>query len=363
MVIKQDEFLRIAYVVCSGASPISGVYKKIQAQCKAWSQLGHEVKLVVLSDAQGVEGWKNIDCEIIEVVHQNRIDWLWNRFRAMKIAVQSNPDIVYARDIFPLYYSKAQMPIVIEVQSLTSNELWLRSPAKACMYKLLKRIFYRNASAAIFVTPELREKNEIGLRNLAQAFDLGTGIDFDTIRPLGDPISNNRLGVFFIGTGNQAWQGIAEIVELASLNRDYDFHVVGGPSQRSIAPNVIFHGDLTQDEYWPIASRCVVALGTLNQAVTKMRQAVPLKVREYLALGLPIVARYEDPYLDPEAPYVLNLPSDGKDLSKCNVEFRKFVESWQDRRVSRKDLEHLSFYAVEKNRVKIFRQILSEHNR
>ncbi len=354
----KQEVLKIAYVVCANASPTSGVYKKILAQCRAWRRLGHKVTLIVLSDKKHVDDWRKLDCDLIEFTYSNRIQWFWNRLRVVKSAIQLNPSLVYVRDVFPLYFPKSTLPVILEVQSLTGKELRIRSRVKARLYELLRKYVYQNVFAAIFVTPELKEVNEIGISDVKLTFDLGTGIDFETISPLGEPIQSERLGVFFLGTGNQAWQGILEIIDLARSNIDMDFHVVGGSFPYHAPDNVFFHGDLSQEEYWPIASRCSVALGTLNQSITGMRQAVPLKVREYLALGLPVAARYQDPYLDSTANYFLSFPLDNKEIISHNFSFREFVDHWRNERVPRSAIHSLSFLEVETTRIQIFNHVL-----
>lgn len=316
--------------------------------------------LVVAASQDGAFGWDGVGCQTIKCVNLNRFQWTLNRWQLIATAINLKPDVVYVRDVFPLRIPRSETPIILEVQSRTSKELKLRSFTKFVLYSVLRFFMYRNVRASIFVTPELQHFNEIGMKNQEMMFSLGNGIDLTSVHQLDVPLPPPRLGVFFIGSSSQPWQGVAEIIQLARINSDLDFHIVGSDRRQSSPNNLFFHGELAMDRYWSIANLCTVALGTLNQTVTEMRQAVPLKVREYLALGLPVITRCDDPYIDEGAPYILKLPTDGSSISIHNELIRKFVFQWKFLRVSRSQIEYISVNEIEKKRLEIFEKVIRD---
>ena len=124
---------------------------------------------------------------------------------------------------------------------------------------------------------------------------------------------------------------------------------------------MIFHGQLAVEQYSKIARNCNLAFGTLNQQVTGMNEASPLKVREYLALGLPVVIRYIDTDFHGNHSFILNLPFDNRRLVDFKDEIFKFSSDWQNKRVSNFEVEpFISAKNKENQRIRFFERILSQ---
>jgi hypothetical protein len=127
----------------------------------------------------------------------------------------------------------------------------------------------------------------------------------------------------------------------------------------STLKNVVFHGLLNSKQYVSVASNCTVAFGTLNQQITGMKEASPLKVREYLALGIPVVIRYIDTDFQGRYDFLLNLPIDNRRLVDFKGEIVKFSREWQGKRVSRNEIEpFINSQNKETNRLMFFDRIL-----
>ena len=71
-----------------------------------------------------------------------------------------------------------------------------------------------------------------------------------------------------------------------------------------------------------------------------MREACPLKVREYLGYGLPVVVAYRDTDFSDVAPwFLLELPN-AEDNAVAGVDrIRAFVDAVRGRRVTRSEVE------------------------
>ncbi len=106
-----------------------------------------------------------------------------------------------------------------------------------------------------------------------------------------------------------------------------------------VPPNVMLHPLLPRKCYEPLLARADVALGSLAMDRAKLAEASPLKVREYLAYGLPVILGFEDTDFRATEPwFLLRLPNT-EDNVVSNVErIRSYVASVRGRRVMREEV-------------------------
>ena len=348
----------IAYALVCYDAKHSGVFKKILDQVTLWRSLGHTVQLFVISDEESQILWKEIDKNCVILIDSTLKSKICNRFKLISLAAISAPSVIYLRDQFPLRIPRVRTPIIIEVQSLVGQELRIRSKLRYTIFTLLKRMHYRNLAGAIFVTSELMQLNESRFHSKIPKMTIGNSINLSRITAL-PPQPGIKPALFFICTLNQAWQGISELVEFARANPDIQVEIVGA-SEESTAPNVTFHGFLNLEDYWSVAAKCVAGVGPLNSSVKKMTESSSLKVREYLALGLPVVLKYRDTDLESKDNFVLQLPCDGRQLSDFSTEIRSFLEDWTHKRVRRSQILHLDATIKEDIRLRFFEIVINQ---
>jgi hypothetical protein len=89
-----------------------------------------------------------------------------------------------------------------------------------------------------------------------------------------------------------------------------------------------------------------------------MNEACPLKVREYLAAGLPVVAGYEDTDIPPTADYFLQLPNSSASLTGYRERVLDFFAAWSHRRVPRSAVAHLDTSVKERDRLAFLRTMM-----
>jgi hypothetical protein len=352
--------MKIAYSLIAYDAIHSGVYTKISDQITFWRSQGNLVQLFLITDKASAPHWRTLDPSATILVDSNLISKVFNRIMLVRIASKSNPSIVYLRDSFPLLVPNTKSPIILEVQSLVGKELKLRNWSMSFLFNLVKKRIYSNVSGAVFVTPELKNINEFHLGHEIPKIAIGNAINMDRVIPLTQRHSTN-LGVFFVGTPKQTWHGVSDIVRFGELNPDIDVHIVGDEGKSS-SPNIFFYGAMQSSEYREIATKCVAGVGTLNLSAKKMEEASPLKVREYLAMGLPVITRYRDVDLDPTSDYLLQLPVDQRGFSDFSPEIRSFLESWESKRVDRNDVFHLDVSVKESLRLRFFEQVRNFHD-
>lgn len=84
---------------------------------------------------------------------------------------------------------------------------------------------------------------------------------------------------------------------------------------------IVVHGRLKQDEYLKIFEKSHIGIVSLAMARIELNEGATLKVREMLAMGLPIYSGHCDTALPPDFPYYVN----GKVDVSAIVEFVRVV--------------------------------------
>jgi glycosyltransferase involved in cell wall biosynthesis len=349
---------KIVYALICYDAAHSGVYKKILDQIAFWKLSGYATQLFVITDLESQEYWQKIDDSAVILFDTSFLSKLLNRFKLIRMAIKTNPSLIYLRDSFPIYIPRCTTPIILEVQSLVGWELKLRSYAKYVFFSLFKKNLYSRVDAAVYVTNELLALNEFRINSYVPKIAIGNGIDLNRIDILPQNKSE-RPALFFVGSPNQLWHGVSELLDFALFNSGIDVHIVGDAWDKA-PPNVFFYGKLNPTEYRLIASKCNAGVGTLNLHAKQMREASPLKVREYLALGLPVILKYQDTDLNSSEPFILQLPSDGRLLMEFSTEIQAFLKEWAIKRVARDKIINIDVVKKEEIRLEFFGEVVAK---
>lgn len=352
---------RIAYFAVLLDGPQSGAAKKVKEQIRIWRTIGIETELFVITNSSSNEMWADSDQTQV-FVDVPGIKKQILRFRILKKISNSNSDLVYIRDSFPFLLPRntSKAKLILEVQSNVQAEVFKRSKLKGILSIALDFLYLRKIDAFIFVAKELsltnRFRNHIVARN---HLIIPNGIDLTQFKTLPSPPKSQRKGVFFIGQDGQPWHGLDQIYELAQHLRDYDFHIVGlMKPQVEESSNIFHHGVLSQEDYLPIAAKCVVGIGSLNLMSLNMSEASPLKTRHYLAMGLPVISRYKDSDFGKQVPFILSLPTGHELISTYAAEIRHFCNTWSEKRVAREDIQVIDVHSKETNRIEFLKAIV-----
>jgi hypothetical protein len=157
------------------------------------------------------------------------------------------------------------------------------------------------------------------------------------------------------------WHGLDKILRMAALFPRWSFDLVGTNAaeiQSGVPSNVKVWGHLACPEYLPLMANADCAIGTLALHRNGINEASPLKTREYLALGLPVIIGYKDTDFPQGAEFLLELPNTEDNVLAYHGRIRSFVESWRGRRVSREYIRHLDLDEKERERLHFFRQVI-----
>ncbi|AMV12448.1 hypothetical protein GT3570_16180 [Geobacillus thermoleovorans] len=212
-----------------------------------------------------------------------------------------------------------------------------------------------NSSARGFVTVTYELEEQIKKYN-KPIITIGNGIS-DDVPLVNRKVKDNEINAVFIGSPNCLWHGVDKIYYLASKLPNVKFHLIGIDDDPGLN-NVYTYGYLNVDKYIEIIKFSDVAIGTLALHRNNMNEASPLKVREYLHFGLPVVIGYEDTdFIDRTEEFILKIPNTEDNVENNLQLIYEFMEHSKGKTVSRDKISHIYYSEKEKKRLDFFSKL------
>ena len=130
------------------------------------------------------------------------------------------------------------------------------------------------------------------------------------------------------------WHGYDRILQsLAAYQGDADVRIefVGGDGDGSLAvwkalaqtlglmDRVTFHGPLHGEALEAVVAACDIGLGSLGMYRFGLTRGVTLKLREYMARGLPFLSAVEDPDLPQDDAFALRVPNEDTPIDMAAI--------------------------------------------
>lgn len=205
------------------------------------------------------------------------------------------------------FISRASIPILTVHHSIEEHALLAQNDTQSRITAQIEQVVGRRILARGF--------GVVGVSPQIVRYELSR-ISGDTSRgylypngilPSNHPPSERRSSVpelLFVASTFEGYHGLDEL--LASIkdhSGEFRLHVVGDTSMglRKLylgERRIIFHGRLQPREIRSLAARCWAGVGPFGFGKIGIYEATPLKVREYLDLGLPVFADYQDIFPD-----------------------------------------------------------------
>lgn len=353
----------------------SGVGNKLDQQIRLWQAGGHEARLFMhtsryapLSDTSTSLSTGLVPAEVIPYDSAGKLRTEINRAKAARELVAGvrayQPDVIYLRlamYVYPVHRLAEIAPVVGEINT---NDLVQHKELGTVLSRynrLTRGILLKRVSGLVSVSEELaRDPSYAAFRKPMRV--ISNGIDLNTFRPLDAP-NNETPRMVFIGTPGYSWHGVDKLVELARRFPDLLIDIVGYdqlPEYEPLPSNLALHGYLGAESYRKVMAGCDLAISTLALYRKGMEEACPLKTRECLAYGLPMVLPYIDTDLqDLECDFLLKIPNKEDNIQTHGQAIHDFAYRMRGRRVDRKRVASIDQTAKEAERIRFFEELIS----
>lgn len=362
--------MRIAYVSLHWPrTHDSGVGKKINSQVGIWNRMGHEAHLFMHS-AQHEPVSDLIDASYFFYATSGKIRTEINRIRAMERMIEAirqfHPDLIYLRYGIYVYPAHRLMDIAPVVEEINTNDV-TQHEELGLVYSLYNRltrgIFLHRVHGIITVSRELAVSYAIAPYRKPTRV-IANGCEINKFHELPSP-SNKTPRLIFIGSPGYPWHGVDKLIDLASRFSDIHIDIVGYdklPGFEPLPHNLTLHGYLSTRDYEQVLANADVAISSLALHRKQLEEASPLKSREYLAFGLPLVVAYADTDLDGMGcDFLLKIPNKEDNIQTHAQEIRDFAYRMRGRRADREFLQkYIDATQKEVTRLAFFEEILQK---
>jgi hypothetical protein len=348
--------VRIAYLISWRGGGMTGPFKKMAAQAQAWTDAGHDVGLFVVTSRAAEREWRDLAQAVrIEATDRGPAAGLLARRRVYRALTQWRPDVTYLRHgIYAPGLGRLvrRFPTVLEINGDETLIATQTSRLKARWATATRSRILGRAKGAVFMSGDLARSAAFSRFGFA-AVIIPNGIDLAATAQLA-PTTGNAPRLALLGHPDSPWHGTDKLIALAGRHPRWGFDVIG-PDAADLggtAPaNLTLHPELSTEDYLPILARADIGIGTLAMHRINVAENPALKVREYLALGLPVIVGCGDPDFPDPVEFILELPNTESNVGDHDAEIERFVESWQGRRVLRAAIANLDLGIKEHERL------------
>lgn len=381
--------MRIAYYLELGDSieDMLGVIKKIDEKLNIWQHHGHIVHLFLVGRIHTLSLANVFSFDKVSIYSVGKqkfkgyhhLNILFGRvFPEQRQAIfdlaQFQPDVFYFRSIFPspiINYALKNHNCFFECNTYIDGEL--DNIASKNILGVLYKLFYlRNRNniycrtkGVLSLTYEIANSIKKYNPNVnLEVVPNGISLKREDIVLSANTISySDPIKMVFIGSPGANWHGLDHILEFARINGGkVNVDIIGfdGEGLPSLN-NVRYHGILPRNKYEKIIEQADIGLGTFALYRKQMDEACPLKVREYLKFGLPVVLGYSDTaFINKEIPFVYQVPNTADGLISHANEVIDFCNIRRGKKLSIEEVRPLiDTHFFEEQRLKFIERTLS----
>jgi glycosyltransferase involved in cell wall biosynthesis len=275
------------------------------------------------------------------------------------------PDLIYLRyGMFAVPLSKLYdvAPVVVELNTHDVYEYRYRGNLYYNLNRWTRGFTLQPASGLACVSHEIAALPD-NLRYARPTTVVSNGINLSQYEPLPAP-GNLRPRLAFIGSPGFTWHGVDKLRRLAQICPGMDIDIVGYQTSNlpvDLPENLHCYGFLPREEVAAHMRRADAACGTLALHRNQMEEASTLKVREYMAFGIPVILPYSDTDLSGKGfDFVLEIPNREDNIETHAGQILEFTTRMRGQRADREQVAPLIDQRVkEEQRLGFFQQILS----
>jgi glycosyltransferase involved in cell wall biosynthesis len=352
--------MKILYITEQDLNNNSGISQKVRSQSEIWRKANHDVTIV---NFNSLHGDKDSEKRSILPPQITRFLSIWiNGYLLFELTQKEKFDLFYSRSfLWSIYWNLIgqKTPIIFEINGDIDQELKARSYLTYLYHKFSNPMMMLACRGLVCVSHELSIK--YSLFPIPKKV-IANGYPIQEINPA--PLYSEEIRLVFIGN-YRGWYGVDKIISLAKEFPAWKFHLIGEIPQDHKYPNIIYHGQLSQDEAKKIIANCDIGISSLALHRIPLSEASPLKSREYLALGRPIIISYDDTDLTGKnLPFILNLPNTEKNIELNLIQIRDFVVNCKKNQNLKEDItnyfnKNLSYEVKESIRLSFLERIIT----
>lgn len=206
-----------------------------------------------------------------------------------------------------------------EIQELPLIRGGWKGKAASAFERISGGFAVRRAKMILGVTQEIADY-ECRVHKSSRPIGLyPNGIDASAVPVLCDGRSQNEIHTAFICSVFSPWHGLDKLIDAVDANIDGEdelpltIHLIGRLKNEQIAQlnatparrrTFRQHGVMVEAEYRTILRQCDCGIASLAMERKNLTEGSTLKVREMLAMGLPVYSGHHDPALRPDKPFV-----------------------------------------------------------
>lgn len=356
--------MKIAYLINYDLSGNNGVIQKILQQSKKWVEAGHTVYYVSTKTLTIYDSHKNIITKLKPLNFPlgrlgTALKLFYNSFFLNRLLQNIDFDIIYMRyQLYMPFLTEAlkKYKVVMEINSDDTLEYALHSKLTHIYNKLTRNLVLKNIDGFVSVSHELKNRFEYLQKPMEV---IANGIDTSQYSIVEH--KNEKLIFVFIGTPNQSWQGLDKIKKMAEYFRNHQFYIIGTDGEDT--QNIQYFGYLSKKEATKVINQCDIGIGTLSLYKKGLMEASPLKTRQYLACGLPLIYGYKDTDIPDGIEFGLRLENHKDNINYPKIEdfIKKVFRNKKISLAARKFSEEVLDYSKkEEVRLCFLRRILDE---
>lgn len=346
--------MRIAYIApyIDKETMRGGVGSKIRSQIRFWQERDHEVQLFVLSpdeilveNCNAFQYGPSTSLPVIKTLSR-----IISRSRAALKLIDSvrdqRLDLIYmrfGRYLYPIHRLNKFAPTILELNTDDVNQDRSLGWPLYWFNRSTRGLMLNQAAGLIAVSQEIADLPANKMHHKPVRV-IANGIDLKQY-PVLPPSGNKKPVITFVGSPGMTWHGVDKLLCLAEKCPDLWIHIVGyQPSDvpKEAPSNVQFHGFLDRTEVMDVLVKTDVACGSLALHRNHMMEASPLKVREALAYGIPVLLGYRDTDLSIlDIEYILQIPNTEDNVLTHSEQIRSFAYGMMGKRLRRNLIANL----------------------
>ncbi len=237
--------------------------------------------------------------------------WLYSR--------KNNYDLVVIRwvvgDVFTFFVSIFLEKYLTLHHTKEFEEAMLFGPVTSRLSRFIELVFgnftLKRATGIAAVTDEILEYEFSRIYRGLEGKRLPGFVLFNGINLADIPSSADRRGgpikLLFLAAEFQPWHGLDLLLkEVSRSSLLFELHLVGKIGTKYIDDDrIIIHGSLDPLQIEELSADMDMGIGSLAMYRNGLKEGVTLKVREYLARGIPVYATHKDSAFNEKFPYFI----------------------------------------------------------